>query len=138
MSSSWCDFSDNFAEHWGGGIFANQSTLEVVDSVFRSCRAGFVSTVDDEDLEGTGGGIWVRGLGVWNFGPPAQPSQLPCLCSLVNRFLVWTLLWFVWSRFKCGKEGGRHLCPCSRLRLMFYNPALFADTVNIYRSLNNK
>lgn len=62
VSVARCEFSDNFAEHWGGGIFTNQSMLEVVDSVFRSCEAGFPSTVEDEDLEGTGGGIWVSGL----------------------------------------------------------------------------
>ena len=62
VSVARCEFSDNFAEHWGGGIFTNQSTLEVVDSVFRSCEAGFPSAVEDEDLEGTGGGIWVSGF----------------------------------------------------------------------------
>ncbi|CAN0516413.1 unnamed protein product, partial [Laminaria digitata] len=59
VSVSRCDFSDNFAEHWGGGIFANASALEVVESTFRNCEAGFVSGVGDEDLEGAGGGILV-------------------------------------------------------------------------------
>ena len=56
---SRCDFSDNFAEHFGGGIFANQSTVQVVDTSFGNCEAGFVSTVDEEDLEGEGGAIYV-------------------------------------------------------------------------------
>lgn len=60
VSVARCEFIDNFAEHWGGGIFANRSTLTVVDSVFRNCHAGYLSTIEDEDLEGEGGGILVR------------------------------------------------------------------------------
>ena len=60
VSVARCEFIDNFAEHWGGGIFANQSTLRVVDSTFRNCHAGYLSTIEDEDLEGEGGGFLVR------------------------------------------------------------------------------
>lgn len=59
VSVARCEFSDNFAEYFGGAIYANESTLTVVDSMFRSCEAGFNYTVDDEDLEGAGGGILV-------------------------------------------------------------------------------
>lgn len=65
VSIARCEFVDNFAEHWGGGIFANQSTLTVVDSTFRNCDAGYLSTIEDEDLEGEGGGILVRILDAW-------------------------------------------------------------------------
>lgn len=55
-----CEFEDNFADFWGGGIFANQSTLTVIDSVFRGCHAGFQSFAGEEDVAGAGGGIVVR------------------------------------------------------------------------------
>ncbi|CAN0565920.1 unnamed protein product, partial [Laminaria digitata] len=35
-----CEFEDNFAELWGGGVYGNRARLVVVDSVFRRCRAG--------------------------------------------------------------------------------------------------
>lgn len=54
-----CDFSDNFAENMGGGIFAVDSTLHVSDTMFRYCRAGQVSTFENETDEGAGGGIYV-------------------------------------------------------------------------------
>ena len=59
VSVARCEFSDNFAEHFGGAIYANESTLTVVDSMFRSCEAGFNYTSEDGDWEGAGGGILV-------------------------------------------------------------------------------
>ena len=53
-----CEFEDNFAELYGGGIFGNYSTLSVVDSVFRRCRAGFRASAGD-DVDSNGGGIGV-------------------------------------------------------------------------------
>lgn len=55
-----CEFEDNFAEHWGGGIYANRSTLVVVDTVFRSCNAGVQSFAGDVSIDRAGGGIGVR------------------------------------------------------------------------------
>eukprot|EP00904_Undaria_pinnatifida_P010819 jgi/Undpi1/6868/HiC_scaffold_21.g09344.m1 len=55
-----CDFSDNFAENMGGGIFAVDSTLHVSDTMFRYCRAGQVSTFENETEEGAGGGIYAE------------------------------------------------------------------------------
>lgn len=55
-----CEFEDNFAAFWGGGIFANRSTLIVVDSVFRRCNAGFLSEAGDESIDRSGGGIAVN------------------------------------------------------------------------------
>ncbi|CAN0077212.1 unnamed protein product, partial [Laminaria digitata] len=49
-----CEFRDNFAVHWGGGIYAEESTLVVVDCVFEGCRAGFQSFAGEEDAEGAG------------------------------------------------------------------------------------
>lgn len=54
-----CDFSHNFAENTGGGIFASNSILQVADTMFRNCQAGFNATLDDEDPEAAGGGIYV-------------------------------------------------------------------------------
>ena len=62
VSVARCEFTDNFAEHFGGGIFANLSSVEVVNSTFRYCTAGHESTFEDEDLLGTGGGISVSSL----------------------------------------------------------------------------
>lgn len=59
VSVTRCEFENNFTEFVGGGIFANKSTLTVVDSVFRRCRAGFQSGAGDEDVDGAGGGISV-------------------------------------------------------------------------------
>ena len=56
-----CEFEDNFAELWGGAIFANGSSLVVRGSVFRRCRAGEQSFAADEGIEGAGGGIGVSG-----------------------------------------------------------------------------
>ena len=53
-----CEFEDNFAQHLGGGIFTNRSTLVVVGSVFRRCQADVVSSPGD-DAVGAGGGIGV-------------------------------------------------------------------------------
>ncbi|CAN0539517.1 unnamed protein product, partial [Laminaria digitata] len=55
-----CEFRDNFAVHWGGGIYAEESTLVVIDSLFEGCRAGFQSFPGEEEAEGAGGGIAVR------------------------------------------------------------------------------
>ena len=54
-----CEFEDNFAQFWGGGIYANISTVILVDSVFRGCRAGFQSSAGEEDVDGAGGAIAV-------------------------------------------------------------------------------
>lgn len=54
-----CEFEDNFAELWGGAIFANGSSLVVRGSVFRRCWAGEQSVAADEGVEGAGGGIGV-------------------------------------------------------------------------------
>ena len=51
-----CEFEDNFAESGGGGVFAHASTLVMIDSVFRRCRAGFQAEAGD-DVSGAGGGI---------------------------------------------------------------------------------
>ena len=55
-----CVFEDNFAELNGGGIHANRSTVTVRDSVFRGNKAGFQPSVDDDNIDGAGGGIGVR------------------------------------------------------------------------------
>ena len=55
-----CEFKDNFAELWGGGIFGNWSTLVVVDSVFKNCRAGFRPAAGNVDVVGAGGAIGVN------------------------------------------------------------------------------
>ena len=55
-----CEFRDNFAQHWGGGIFANRSNLVVEASLFQGCSAGSMPSPGDEDVEGAGGGIGVR------------------------------------------------------------------------------
>ena len=55
-----CEFADNVAHYWGGGIFANRSTVVVEATVFRGCSAGGVPSPGDEDVEGAGGGIGVR------------------------------------------------------------------------------
>ncbi|CAM9884077.1 unnamed protein product, partial [Laminaria digitata] len=49
-----CEFRNNFAVHWGGGVYAEESTVVVVDSVFEGCRAGFLSVSGDDDYEGAG------------------------------------------------------------------------------------
>lgn len=48
--------------HWGGGVYAEDSTVVVVDSVFEGCRAGNLSVSGDDDYEGAGGAIGVRPL----------------------------------------------------------------------------
>ena len=62
ITATGCEFEDNFALVYGGGIFGNFSTLVVVDSVFKRCRAGFQVAAgdEDEDVVGKGGGIGVR------------------------------------------------------------------------------
>lgn len=55
-----CEFRNNFATVSGGGIYAEESTLVVVDSVFEGCQAGFQSVSGEEEAEGAGGAIWVR------------------------------------------------------------------------------
>ncbi|CBJ26637.1 adhesin-like protein [Ectocarpus siliculosus] len=52
-----CEFEENYADYWGGGIFANGSTLVVHGSVFRRCEAGEVPLPGDEDVDGAGGAI---------------------------------------------------------------------------------
>ncbi|CAN0082894.1 unnamed protein product, partial [Ectocarpus sp. 8 AP-2014] len=52
-----CEFEENYADYWGGGIFANGSTLVVRGSVFRRCEAGEVPLPGDEDVDGAGGAI---------------------------------------------------------------------------------
>lgn len=54
-----CEFMDNFAVYWGGGIYTEESTLVVVDSVFDGCQAGFQSPAEDNEHDGVGGGIAV-------------------------------------------------------------------------------
>lgn len=55
-----CMFEDNFAEWTGGAIFANWSTVEVRDTIFRTCNAGEVPVAGQvESPEGAGGGIGV-------------------------------------------------------------------------------
>ena len=61
-----CEFNNNFAENKGGGIFAIESTIQVVDAVFTICTAGFMATLDDEEPEGAGGGIYVIPIVVCN------------------------------------------------------------------------
>ena len=62
ITATGCEFEDNLALVYGGGIFGNNSTLVVVDSVFRRCRAGLPAAagVEDENVVGKGGGIGVR------------------------------------------------------------------------------
>lgn len=60
VNVSRCEFSNNFAAHWGGGIYAEGSTLIVADSLFEGCTAGFQSYAGEEDVIGAGGGIAVR------------------------------------------------------------------------------
>ena len=55
-----CVFEDNFAELNGGGIHANRSTVTIRDSVFRRNKAGFQPSVNDDNIDGAGGGIGVR------------------------------------------------------------------------------
>lgn len=50
-----CEFEDNFAEFDGGGIFAHASTLTVISSAFRRCRAGFRPQAGGKAVEGGGG-----------------------------------------------------------------------------------
>lgn len=58
-----CEFDNNFAEVAGGGIYAQDSVLVVVDSIFGDCRAGFLAFAgDDDDVECRGGGIHVSTL----------------------------------------------------------------------------
>lgn len=62
VTVSSCVFEDNFAEKWGGGIFGQNSTVIVRDTIFRRCRAGFTPSAgdnDDENIDGSGGGIAV-------------------------------------------------------------------------------
>lgn len=58
VTATGCEFEDNFAELWGGAVFGNRSTLVIVDSVFRRCRAGFQAEADEVAI-GAGGGIAV-------------------------------------------------------------------------------
>lgn len=54
-----CAFEDNFAEVFGGGIFANESRVVVRDTEFRRCAAGFVPFSGQDDADGAGGGVSV-------------------------------------------------------------------------------
>ena len=62
VSVTRCEFNDNYAQHVGGGIFVNASTLHVSDSIFRYCKAGYVATIEDPGIPGAGGGINVSNL----------------------------------------------------------------------------
>lgn len=62
INATRCEFRNNFAVGAGGGIYAEESTVVAVDSVFETCRAGFKSVSGEEDAEGEGGGISVRTL----------------------------------------------------------------------------
>lgn len=57
-----CEFEDNFATSLGGGIFALNSIVVAVGSVFRRCAAGFQSKGGDPPITGAGGGISVSSL----------------------------------------------------------------------------
>lgn len=54
-----CQFVDSFAKVSGGAIYMEASVLDVANSSFSGCRAGFSSFSDDDDVEGKGGGIHV-------------------------------------------------------------------------------
>lgn len=60
VSVSGCEFEDNFAQFLGGAIFANNSRVVAIDTVFRRCEAGYQSFAGDDDISGGGGGIGVR------------------------------------------------------------------------------
>lgn len=113
VTATNCTFEDNFAEWVGGGIFANWSTVEVRDTVFRRCSAGDApeATEGTLDVIGAGGGIGVS-LGVvgvvmfvshgcWGhmksrLGVPSPPSPCTRRCFLgrthcVARRLIFTL-----------------------------------------------
>lgn len=66
VTATSCEFEDNFAELYGGGVFGNRSSLVFIDSVFRRCRAGFQSIAGDEDADGAGGGIGVSMISAIN------------------------------------------------------------------------
>lgn len=53
-----CMFEDTVAES-GGAIRASDSRVDVQDTVFRRCSAGFKAVADVEDAIGAGGGIEV-------------------------------------------------------------------------------
>ena len=76
-----CEFEDNFAEFSGGGIFGNFSTLVIVNSVFRRCRAGFKAIPGDDDVDGNGGGI---GVSIESALPSFASVDVVCtrICSL--------------------------------------------------------
>ena len=69
VSVTRCEFNDNYAQHLGGGIFVNASTLHVFDSIFRFCKAGYVATIVEPDVPGAGGGINVSKLMSKNASP---------------------------------------------------------------------
>ena len=126
VSVTRCYFSDNFAEHWGGGIFANGSTLQIVDSVFSGCDAGFQSTVEDEDLEGAGGGVWVSSFDICN----TMFSVQECRSFVANVAIVCNH-GFSLLRQECAREP----TSFSRLRLLSYSRTWFADSMRVYRRL---
>lgn len=57
VSVTRCEFNDNYAQHLGGGIFVNASTLHVIDSMFKFCKAGYVANIEEPYIAGEGGGI---------------------------------------------------------------------------------
>ena len=67
-----CEFENNFAEFWGGGIFVNRSTLVVVDTVFRNCSAGLRAAAGEDAVDGAGGAIGVNPVS--SSKPPQCPS----------------------------------------------------------------
>lgn len=58
VSIDRCEFIDSFAEISGGGVYVEDSALNVTSSHFSGCRAGF-SSFSGDDAEGKGGGIHV-------------------------------------------------------------------------------
>lgn len=59
VTAASCEFEDNIAESAGGGVFGNDSTIVMINSVFRRCEAGSQGEAGDEDVIGAGGGISV-------------------------------------------------------------------------------
>lgn len=58
VSITRCEFINHSSEFEGGGIYVDDSILEVADSTFRDSRAGNPFS-EDNDAEGKGGGIHV-------------------------------------------------------------------------------
>ena len=95
ITATGCEFEDNFAPVFGGGIFGNYSSLVVVDSVFRRCRAGFEAEAgdEDEDVVGKGGGIGVR-----------MECALPTFATVSD---IYARICSVRFRCRLGKHGSK-------------------------------